>query len=182
MVHRGRAEIFALPGASPVRPIAGSLLNDSRFGSPILGPGGFAVSWICRHFHTKAYGLNSRTGHAQRDQIISGRLSPSLTQRAIVFVRAALIGKPGQDDIVLRSLHEIGDLPELTAFGGLDLRAIVGEVDRRKLVSRYVATEERRSFLSFRQGTAIYSVTFNAGVLLLRLLRVTGGQSSGEDT
>jgi hypothetical protein len=36
--------------------------------------------------------------------------------------------------------------------------------------------------LSFRQGTAIYGVTFNASVLLLRLLRVTGGQSGGEDT
>jgi len=62
--HSGRAEFFA---HAPRRPFALSLLNHSGLSAPILGPRGFVVSRVCRHFHTKTYGLNSRAGHAERD-------------------------------------------------------------------------------------------------------------------
>ena len=102
---------------------------------------------VCRHFQTKAHSLNSRSGYTERDQLISSCLSPSLAQRSIVFLRAALVCKAGQNDIVRRSLHEICDFPQLAGLGGLDVGAIIGKVDWRKLVSRYITAEERRAFL-----------------------------------
>jgi hypothetical protein len=47
----------------PFRPFAVSLLNYSRLGSPILGPGCIVVAGVCRHLQAEAHGLNPGAGN-----------------------------------------------------------------------------------------------------------------------
>jgi hypothetical protein len=44
---------------APFRRHADRLLYHSCLGSPVFGPGGVVVPGVCRHFQTKAHGLNS---------------------------------------------------------------------------------------------------------------------------
>ena len=48
---------------SPFRPNAASLLNHSRLGSPILGPGCIVVTGVRRHLQAEAHGLNPGAGN-----------------------------------------------------------------------------------------------------------------------
>jgi len=48
---------------SPFRPLAVSLLNHSRLGSPILGPSCIVVAGVCRHLQAEAHGLNPGAGN-----------------------------------------------------------------------------------------------------------------------
>jgi hypothetical protein len=48
---------------SPFRLFVVSLLNHSRLGSPILGPGCIVVAGVCRHLQAEAHGLNPGAGN-----------------------------------------------------------------------------------------------------------------------
>lgn len=131
---------------------------------------------ICGHFQAETNSLNIAGVRAHRDQGFTDRLGPTLAQAAIVFLCAAFVGEPGDNDLAVALLEKPGDLLDFVILGAVDRLAVEVEVNRLKLIAIDVAAEKGGPFLALGERGAGHVIAGRAGGLAF--LVCAGGEES----